>query len=84
MEVQFCVRAMDAEVCVCVCVNTSALQMRSSLNCPLQDNDPLPAIANEWEQFESQSIVRGICLQMGNLWQAFVIVGHCLATLSLC
>ena len=51
-------------LCVCACVCTSALLMHTSLDCPLQDNDLLPAIANEWNHFgrASQSIVQGICL----------------------
>lgn len=70
-------------VCIflCVCVCSSTLQMHTSLDCPLQDNDLLPAIANEWKHFERE---REPIYCPGNLsinGQPLAGVCHCL-TLS--
>lgn len=39
---------------MCFCVRTSALQVDTSLECPLRDNDLLLAVANEWNHFRGE------------------------------
>lgn len=55
---------MQAFVHVGVCVCFYSPQIHASLDCPLHNNNLLPAIANEWSHLgrASQSIVWGICL----------------------